>query len=58
VTKADNAAPQRFLRELNAAIKEAPARIAAMHPSRSPEVRRAQALLGLTQATDQARRRS
>jgi len=48
VTKADNAAPARFLRELNAAIKEAPARIAAMDPSRSPEVRHAQALLGLT----------
>jgi hypothetical protein len=48
LTKRDNAAPDGFLRELGVAIKEAPARIAAMDPARSPEVREAQALLGLT----------
>jgi hypothetical protein len=47
LTKADNAMPGRFLRELSIAIKEAPARIAAMDPARSPEVRAARLLLGI-----------
>ena len=47
LTKRDLRAPARFLRELEAAIADAPARIAALNPARSPEIRAAQALLGL-----------
>jgi len=47
LTKRDNASPDKFLRELSLAIKEAPARIAAMEPGRSPEVRDARRLLSL-----------
>ena len=47
VTKADVRSPWGFHDQLAAAIAEAPARIAAMNPARSPEVREAQRLLGL-----------
>ena len=47
LTKADVRSPSLFLRELSLAIEEAPARIAALNPARSPEIRRAQQLLGL-----------
>ena len=47
LTKADVRAPRRFHDELAAAIAEAPARIAAMDPARSPEVGEARRLLGL-----------
>ena len=41
----DAARPTAYLRELEAAIRDAPARIAAMDPSRSPELAAAQQLL-------------
>jgi hypothetical protein len=41
----DLARPGGFLRQLDASIREAPARIAALDPRRSPEVAAAQALL-------------
>ena len=47
LTKRDLRAPGRFLRELDVAIADAPARIAALNPARSPEIRAAQTLLGL-----------
>jgi hypothetical protein len=47
LTKRDVAAPGTFLRELRVAIDQAPARVAALDPARSPEIREAQRLLGL-----------
>jgi hypothetical protein len=47
VTKDDVRSPGAFLRELGLAIQDAPARVAALDPARSPEIRQAQRLLGL-----------
>lgn len=45
LTARDLAQPRNWLRQLDAAIRDAPARIAAMAPTRSPEVAAAQRLL-------------
>lgn len=47
LSKSDLHASGRFLRELELAITDAPARVAALDPRRSPEIGRAQQLLGL-----------
>jgi len=47
VTNRDYHSPQLFLQQLAGAIRDAPARIAAMRPERSPEVAAARVLLGL-----------
>jgi hypothetical protein len=47
LTHSDVKSPAGFLNELGAAIAEAPARVAALDPARSPEVARAHQLLGI-----------
>jgi len=51
LTNKDHYSPSGFHRQLRAAIAEAPARIAALSPTRSPEVAAARVSLGIDQTT-------